>query len=120
MTSAIEFPAFPELKLSSTGDACRIVGVCCSWNDATDSAHIDAVLRCVDDLGHEPLDDSCLIVFDLSGVCTCDTRLVAALVSACALACRRHARMVAVVSPRVADWLSVCGVGRIVLHLVAA
>lgn len=125
-TGCAELQSGQQSKLSALmhqsepGSSCRLIGMCCSWDDTTDAGHITAVLCCIDDLDHEGVDATCLIVLDLSGVHVCDTRLVAALVRACALAGKRRARIVAVVSGTVADWLSVCGVGRIVPHLIAA
>lgn len=98
----------------------RVVGVCCSWDDTTDAAHIEGVLRSIEELAHETLDGRSVIVLELSGVLVCDTRLVAAVLRACSVAGRSGARIVVVVSGRVAEWLSVCGVGGIVPHLVAA
>jgi hypothetical protein len=105
---------------SSAVDGPRVVGVCCSWDDTTDSGHIEGVLRSIEELAHETLDGRSVIVLEMSGVVVCDTRLVAAVLRACSVASRSGARIVVVVSGRVADWLAVCGVGGIVPHLVAA
>jgi anti-anti-sigma regulatory factor len=105
---------------ASAPEGLRIVGVCCSWDDTTDAGHIEGVLRSIEELDHETLDGRSVIVLEMSGVHVCDTRLVAAVLRACSVASRSGARIVVVVSGRVADWLAVCGVGGIVPHLIAA
>lgn len=97
----------------------RLVGVCCSWPDATGPDHVRALLRSLKEIEARGLEPGGTLVIELSAVSVCDTRLVACLLRACAMARDARASLVVIVSGTVADWLSVCGVGRIVPHTVA-
>ncbi len=107
-----------ELAASSAGacDDARVVGVCCSWDDATKECVVASLLRSVAELVRSRAQ---VLVLELSGVRLADSRLVACLVHACRLARLAGARIVVVVSRVVADWLAVCGVSGIVPHVVA-
>lgn len=97
----------------------RVVGVCCSWPDATGADEVRSLLRSLKEIEKQGLAPGSVLLIEVSAVCVCDTRLVACLLRACAMARKADARLKVIVSGTVADWLGVCGVGRIVPHSVA-
>lgn len=98
------------------GPAERFVGVCCSWTDATDDGACESLMKSVRELSYPA---SSVVVLEFSSVIRADCRLVACIVCACRLGRRAGARVIAVVSRSVADWLAVCGVSKIIPHVVA-
>lgn len=113
-------PAIFESKPACPAVGPRVVGVCCSWPDATGAEQVRLLLHSLKEIEREGLVPGSTLVIELSAVSVCDTRLVACLLRACAIAGRSGSKLVVIVSGTVADWLSVCGVGRIVPHTVAA
>ncbi|MFM9956689.1 MAG: hypothetical protein ACKVZJ_01325 [Phycisphaerales bacterium] len=97
----------------------RVVGVCCSWNDATGPHAVRSLLRSLKEIERRGLERGSVLVVEVSGVHVCDSQLVACLLRACAIARDAGASLVVIVSAVVADWLGVCGVGRIVPHTLA-